>query len=94
MATEVLERTGRALGAAPLALDPEHGKRVADLTVYLRQSHAERDLAELGRAALDAGGFPWADPTDQVETPAPADPAGPLDLVDPVAAPAATRRRQ
>ena len=97
MATEVLERTGRALGAAPLALDPQHGKRVADLTVYLRQSHAERDLAELGRAALDAGGFPWSDPTDQVETPAPADltepPPTPAATADPVAAPAATPRR-
>lgn len=58
-ATEVVERTGRALGAAPLALDPAHGRRVADLGLYLRQSHAERDLEELGRAGLDAGAPPW-----------------------------------
>lgn len=47
-ATEVLTRTGRALGAGPLGGDRAHSRRVADLPVYLRQSHAERDLAELG----------------------------------------------
>lgn len=52
-ATEVLDRVGRALGAGPLCLDPVHAQRAADLPVYLRQSHAERDLAELGRLAAD-----------------------------------------
>ncbi|MBO2463660.1 acyl-CoA dehydrogenase [Actinomadura violacea] len=47
-AADVLDRTGRALGAGPLSHDEEHGRRVADLTVYLRQHHAERDLAALG----------------------------------------------
>jgi len=47
-ATEVMARVGRALGAGPLAHDEAHGRRVADLTVYLRQHHAERDLAQLG----------------------------------------------
>ena len=51
-ATEVLDRVGRALGATPLALDAPHARRVADLTVFLRQSHAERDLQALGVAAL------------------------------------------
>jgi alkylation response protein AidB-like acyl-CoA dehydrogenase len=60
-ATEVLDRVGRALGAAPLAMDGEHARRVADLQLYLRQSHAERDLEELGRAGLDGGGSPWRD---------------------------------
>ncbi len=50
-ATEVLDRVGRALGAGPLCLDAHHAHRVADLTVYLRQSHAERDLAGLGDLA-------------------------------------------
>ncbi|MQA32368.1 acyl-CoA dehydrogenase family protein [Modestobacter roseus] len=45
---EVLGTVGRALGAAPLAHDAEHAARVADLTVYLRQHHGERDLAALG----------------------------------------------
>ena len=48
-ATATLDHVGRALGAAPLALDEEHTTAVSDLTVYLRQSHAERDLAALGR---------------------------------------------
>ncbi|WP_240772373.1 acyl-CoA dehydrogenase family protein [Nocardia sp. CS682] len=48
-ATAALDRVGRALGAAPLCADADHAQRVADLTVYLRQSHAERDLAQLGR---------------------------------------------
>ena len=48
---ETIGRTGRALGPGPLALDAEHAQRVADLTMYVRQSHAERDLAELGRLA-------------------------------------------
>lgn len=52
-ATEVLDRVGRALGAAPVCLDAVHARRVADLPVYLRQSHAERDLAELGALAVE-----------------------------------------
>ena len=48
---EVLTRTGRALGPAPLAMDGAHAARVADLSIYVRQSHAERDLARLGELA-------------------------------------------
>jgi len=54
-ATEVMARVGRALGAGPLCHDEAHARRVADLTVYLRQHHAERDLAELGALAAEAG---------------------------------------
>ena len=54
-ATEVMARVGRALGAGPLCHDQAHGRRVADLTVYLRQHHAEKDLAELGALAAEAG---------------------------------------
>jgi alkylation response protein AidB-like acyl-CoA dehydrogenase len=61
-ATEILDRTGRATGAGPLGHDALHARRVADLTVYLRQSHAERDLAALGALALRLG---RADPTQQ-----------------------------
>jgi alkylation response protein AidB-like acyl-CoA dehydrogenase len=58
VAAEVMERVGRALGAGPLCLDEAHSRRVADLTVYIRQHHAERSLAELG--ALVAGqGTQW-----------------------------------
>lgn len=48
---EAITRTGRALGPGPLCQDAHHAARVADLTIYVRQSHAERDLAELGRLA-------------------------------------------
>jgi hypothetical protein len=48
---EAITRTGRALGPTPLCLDADHARRVADLTVYVRQSHAERDLRRLGKLA-------------------------------------------
>jgi alkylation response protein AidB-like acyl-CoA dehydrogenase len=54
-ATEVIQRVGRALGAGPLSHDEAHSRRVADLTVYLRQHHAERDLAELGELVAGTG---------------------------------------
>jgi alkylation response protein AidB-like acyl-CoA dehydrogenase len=53
VATMVMNRVGRALGAGPLCHDAAHGRRVADLTVYLRQHHAERSLAELGEIIAD-----------------------------------------
>jgi alkylation response protein AidB-like acyl-CoA dehydrogenase len=55
---EVVLRSGRALGPAPLALDAAHAKRVADLQLYVRQHHAERDLASLGEG-IAAGDAPW-----------------------------------
>jgi len=50
-----MHRAGRALGAGPLSHDEAHSRRVADLTVYLRQHHAERNLAELGALVADRG---------------------------------------
>ena len=55
----VLTTVGHALGPAPLAMDAVHAARVADLTLYVRQHHAERDLAALGRLVA-----PVADPAD------------------------------
>ncbi|MEV6019183.1 MULTISPECIES: acyl-CoA dehydrogenase family protein [unclassified Streptomyces] len=46
--TEVLDHVGRATGAGPLCRDGQHARAVADLTVYVRQHHAEANLAELG----------------------------------------------
>jgi alkylation response protein AidB-like acyl-CoA dehydrogenase len=54
-ASDVLARTGRALGAGPLSHDEAHSRAVADLTVYLRQHHAERDLARLGELVAGHG---------------------------------------
>jgi hypothetical protein len=44
----VIDRVGRALGPGPLATNDRHLRQVADLQLYLRQSHADRDLADLG----------------------------------------------
>ncbi|WP_433802149.1 acyl-CoA dehydrogenase family protein [Actinomycetospora sp. CA-084318] len=49
-----LRSTGRATGPTPLARDARHARHVADLEVYVRQSHAERDLATLGGLAATA----------------------------------------
>ncbi len=46
---DVLTRTARATGPAPLTFEEGHARRVADLSVYVRQEHGERDLAALGR---------------------------------------------
>lgn len=67
---DVLTRVGHALGPAPLCFSEDHTARVADLQVYVRQQHAERDQAALGAALLDttagasgaaapAAGWPW-----------------------------------
>lgn len=58
-AEEVVARCGHSLGPAPLALDARHAGRVADLGLYLRQDHAERDQAALGRALLGRKERPW-----------------------------------
>jgi len=55
VAADVLSRTGRALGAGPLSHDEAHSRAVADLTVYLRQHHAESDLARLGELVAEQG---------------------------------------
>lgn len=59
LATNVIDRVGRALGPAPLCTDAAHAQRCADLSVFIRQSHAEHDWAALGKAAADTDGG-WA----------------------------------
>jgi hypothetical protein len=58
-AEAVITHVGHALGPAPLALDEAHAKRVADLTLYLRQDHAEKDLLSLGAALVEGEDAPW-----------------------------------
>lgn len=58
-ADSVLRHTGRALGAAPYCRDEHLARRLADLPVYLRQSHAERDLDEQGRQAANEPAGSW-----------------------------------
>lgn len=60
-AETVLREVAHGLGPGPLSQEAEHAGRVADLQLYLRQHHAERDAASSGRlvaATLDAGP-PW-----------------------------------
>ncbi len=45
----VLALEARALGPGPASVDETHARRVADLELYVRQDHADRDLARLGR---------------------------------------------
>ncbi len=57
-AEDILRRVGHALGPAPLALELPHARRVADLELYIRQHHAERDEAALGAQVLNLGEWP------------------------------------
>jgi len=54
VAEDVATRVGHALGPGPLTSDAAHAARSADLQVYLRQHHAERDDAALGAQVLSA----------------------------------------
>jgi alkylation response protein AidB-like acyl-CoA dehydrogenase len=58
-ATIVMTRAGRALGAGPLCRDERFARAMADLPVFLRQSHAERDLAALGESVTEEPGGVW-----------------------------------
>ncbi len=55
----VLARVAHGAGPAPLTSDERHARRVADLQVYVRQHHAERDQARLGQTLLDTGDWGW-----------------------------------
>jgi alkylation response protein AidB-like acyl-CoA dehydrogenase len=60
-AKSAAERAGRAIvdiapritGPGPLCWDRSFAQHLADLAVYIRQHHAERDLARLGRHLFD-----------------------------------------
>lgn len=62
LCTRMLSIVGEALGPSPLAFDAAHARRVADLGIYIRQHHASRDDAALGRVLLNST------PTGQQET--------------------------
>ena len=46
--SDTLRRLVRAFGPHPLAMDSEAARKYQELDLYLRQSHAERDLEALG----------------------------------------------
>jgi alkylation response protein AidB-like acyl-CoA dehydrogenase len=50
---QVIQHVGHALGAGPYCKDRQFARLIADLPVFLRQSHAERDLAALGKLVLN-----------------------------------------
>ncbi len=50
LCTDVLRRFARSLGPAPLVKDAGIARRYAELDLFLRQCHAERDLESLGNA--------------------------------------------
>jgi hypothetical protein len=51
--TNILRRLLRAYGPYPLAMNESTARRYQELDLYLRQSHAERDLETLGRDLKD-----------------------------------------
>ncbi len=51
---EVVDRGPRMVGPAPLSRDGELARALADLTLYVRQYHGERDHAALGARVLAA----------------------------------------
>lgn len=51
---EVLRECGRAGGSSLMVFDRAHARRVADLTVYVRQHHGAKDDERLGRLYLES----------------------------------------
>jgi hypothetical protein len=47
LCTDVLDRFGRATGPQLLAFDARIAQRYSELTLYIRQCHAERDLVSI-----------------------------------------------
>jgi len=58
-AEQVMREVGRALGAGPFCKDRQFARLSADLPVFLRQSHAERDLAALGQLVAGQSSEAW-----------------------------------
>jgi alkylation response protein AidB-like acyl-CoA dehydrogenase len=59
-ATEVLEEVAAALGATPFCTDAAFARAAADLPVFIRQSHSDRDYAALGQQLVLQGNGLWA----------------------------------
>ena len=59
-ARRVLDEAGRALGAAAFCHDAQFARAAADLPVFIRQSHGERDFAELGTWAANERSASWS----------------------------------
>jgi hypothetical protein len=57
--TRVIDEACRALGPGPLCRDAHVARLVADLPVFVRQSHGDRDLAALGGCVAATEHDPW-----------------------------------
>jgi len=57
--SDIMTRFGRTLGPRPYAFDTQTARRIAELTLYVRQSHAEKDLAELGASVEQSQHHLW-----------------------------------
>lgn len=55
----VIDEVGKAMGATPFCLNEKFARAAADLPVFIRQSHAERDFAALGERSLSAPATAW-----------------------------------
>jgi hypothetical protein len=55
----VLREATRALGATPLCRDAAFARMAADLPVFVRQCHGDRDLVALGQQVAEAETAPW-----------------------------------
>jgi hypothetical protein len=58
-ARRVLDEAGRSLGASAFCRDAHFARMAADLPVFVRQSHAERDFATLGERVAGTERTPW-----------------------------------
>ena len=58
-ANVTLAAVGRALGPGPMCKDAAMARRFADLPVFMRQSHAERDLEAVGKLVAQSMEQPW-----------------------------------
>ncbi|MEC5399893.1 acyl-CoA dehydrogenase [Uliginosibacterium sp. H1] len=61
-ASAVIAHASLALGSAPLCNDSRVARLVADLPIYLRQSHGDRDFAALGTQLRDTSADPEKEP--------------------------------
>ncbi len=59
VAQGVLRQVGRALGAGPLCRDETLSRMTSDLPIFIRQCHADRDLASLGELVGRLEQSPW-----------------------------------
>jgi hypothetical protein len=59
-ASNVVQHVGRALGTGPLCRDARVARHMADLPIFLRERHADRDLTHLGVAVANLATGSWA----------------------------------